>query len=155
MGDTLENVTIREMTLNDYEEAVVIWDQVPGITLSDADSKESISQFLSRNLGTSLVAECDNSVIGTIMGGHDARRGYLHHLAVVSEFRGTGVANSLVNECLVRLQKAGINKCHLFVYKDNDRAIDFWTKTGWTKRTELEMFSKDIRDIGDQNSGGE
>ncbi len=155
MNITLENVTIREMTMNDHDEAVELWDQVPGITLSDADSRESIFRFLSRNPGTSLVAECEGRVIGTIMGGHDARRGYLHHLAVVPEFRGTGIANWLVDECLFRLREAGIDKCHLFVYRENDRAVEFWTKTGWTQRTELEMFSKDIRDMENSNSGGD
>ncbi|ACB85959.1 GNAT family N-acetyltransferase [Natranaerobius thermophilus] len=144
MAKTLAEVIIREMTLNDHEEAVTIWENAEGISVTKSDSRDNIFRFLQRNPGLSLVAEKEGRVLGTVMGGHDGRRGYLHHLAVIPEFRGTGLAKWLVDECLERLREEGIEKCHLFVVKENDRAMRFWNKSGWTRRDELEMFSKEL-----------
>jgi putative acetyltransferase len=35
-----------------------------------------------------------------------------------------------------------IEKCHVFVYRDNSEGIEFWRRTGWTERTELVIFSR-------------
>jgi hypothetical protein len=36
----------------------------------------------------------------------------------------------------------GIAKCHLFVFGENQEAINFWKKVGWTQRVELMMMSQ-------------
>jgi N-acetylglutamate synthase len=43
-----------------------------------------------------------------------------------------------------KLRLANITKCHLFVYIDNDIGQSFWEKTGWKKRGELFLYSKEI-----------
>ena len=40
--------------------------------------------------------------------GHDGRRGYLYHLAVVPDFRQRGIASGLVIACLAKLRLNGI-----------------------------------------------
>ena len=58
------------------------------------------------------------------------------------DHRGQGIGKSLVNRCLFALLKIGISKCHLFVFGDNQGAIEFWKKVGWTQRVELMMMSQ-------------
>jgi hypothetical protein len=36
----------------------------------------------------------------------------------------------------------GIAKCHLFVFGENQDAVKFWSKVGWTERVELMMMSQ-------------
>ena len=48
-------IDIRAMQLEDYENVLALWQGMPGIGLSSADSKAALAQFLSRNPGLSLV----------------------------------------------------------------------------------------------------
>ena len=38
----------------------------------------------------------------------------------------------------------GIAKCHLFVFGDNQEAMQCWNKVGWTERGELMMMSQHL-----------
>ncbi len=136
------NIELREMTIEDYDPVYALWESTPGIGLSNADSKEGIRTFLLRNPGFSYIALDVDKIVGAALCGHDGRRGYIHHLAVHTDHREQGIGRSLVNRCLFALLKLGISKCHLFVFGENQGAIDFWKKVGWTQRIELMMMSQ-------------
>lgn len=132
-----------EMTIDDYDQILKIWSETPGIGLSEADAKPQIQKFLERNKGLSFVCKNEGKVVGTILAGHDGRRGFIYHLAVIPEYRGKGIANELMRNCLQRLRTAGIDKCHLFVKKGNELGKSFWRKCGWTEREDIVVFSKE------------
>jgi putative acetyltransferase len=137
---------IREMSIDDYEEVFNLWSITEGIGLNDSDTRDNIEVFLQRNAGLSVVAESDDGkIVGALLCGHDGRRGYFHHLAVSSVFRGNGVGKSLVIECLQKLKAAGIPKCHLFAFTDNIAGIGFWRHFGFNGRDNLCILSKDIK----------
>jgi ribosomal protein S18 acetylase RimI-like enzyme len=138
------SIQLREMTINDYDTVYAVWEASEGIGLSDADSKEGIKRFLARNPGLSYLALDGDQVVGAALCGHDGRRGYIHHLAVVKSHRRQGIGRSLVSRCMFALMQIGIAKCHLFVFDENQGAIDFWNKVGWTQRVELMMMSQHI-----------
>ncbi len=135
---------IRTMTMDDYEEVLLLWKGAQGIGLSAADSPENIAVYLKRNLGLSFVATADGGIIGAVLCGHDGRRGYIHHLAVSEPYRGQGIGRGLVERCLTGLQTEGIDKCHLFVFTDNELGQGFWRRLGFQPRTGLTICSKDI-----------
>ncbi len=136
------NVELREMTIDDYEAVYALWKSTEGIGLSNADSKEGIKTFLERNPGLSYVALDGDQLVGAVLCGHDGRRGYIHHLAVAKTHRKRGIGRSLVNRCVFALMQMGIAKCHLFIFEDNQNAIEFWKKIGWSQRVELMMMSQ-------------
>jgi putative acetyltransferase len=138
------SIQIREMTIADYEPVYTVWENSEGIGLSDADSKEGIKHFLVRNPGLSFIALDGDQIVGAALCGHDGRRGYIHHLAVVPSHRKQGIGKSLVGRCMFALMQIGIAKCHLFVFGDNQEAIEFWNKVGWTERVELMMMSQQL-----------
>ena len=138
------SIQIREMDIGDYEQVYAMWQACEGIGLSDADSKEGINRFLERNPGLSFVAVDENQIMGAALCGHDGRRGYIHHLAVAKSHRKQGVGKSLVGRCMYALMRIGIAKCHLFVFDDNQEAIKFWSRVGWTERVELMMMSQHL-----------
>lgn len=135
--------SIREMTSADYDDVVALWKNTPGIGLSGADSRENIARFLARNPGLNFVAhDASGKMVGTILGGCDGRRGYLHHVAVDQACRHFGIARHLVEATLTALKQQGIEKCHIFVFRDNTNAVEFWRHVGWKDRTEeLAMMS--------------
>ena len=134
---------IRPITIDDYDAMIALWRSLPGIGLSEADSRLNITAYLDRNPGMSLAALRDGELIGTILGGHDGRRGYIHHLAISAVHQGGGVGRRLVGECILKLRAAGISKGHLFVYSDNP-AQEFWKKLGWERRFDINVMSKQI-----------
>jgi len=135
---------LRVLTINDYDRILELWKRTPGMGLSDADSREGINAFLERNPGMSFVCVEGEKIIGTILCGHDGRRGYIYHLAVDMAFRKQGIGRQLTRVSLDALRRMGIVKCHLFVYRDNTEAELFYENMEWKKRTTLDIFSKDL-----------
>lgn len=133
---------IAEMTIADYESVAELWRRTENIGLSEADSSENIAAYLVRNRGLSLVALVDGEIVGALLGGHDGRRGYLHHLAVSREFRRRGIGRALVNESLSRLKKLGVQKCHIFIFDENSAGKAFWIGAGWQLRFDLKVMSR-------------
>lgn len=137
-----ESTGIREIHPDDYGEIVELWKRTAGMGLNDADSEEGIRRFLFRNRGLSFCQKINDRIIATILCGHDGRRGYIYHVAVAREYRGRGIGKGLVEAGLKQLEEAGINKCHLFVFADNETGNAFWQSTGWTKRNDIFVYSK-------------
>jgi putative acetyltransferase len=134
------------MSLEDYQKIYQLWEMSENIGLSKADSRHGIEKFLERNPGMSYVAWEEGEIIGTVLCGHDGRRGYIHHLMVHPDQRRRGIGQSLVSRCMFALTRIGIQKCHLFVYEDNMGGIKFWESLGWTRRVELTMMSRQVPD---------
>ncbi len=129
------------MTLEHYERAFALWRATPGIGVSAADTRGAIARYLERNPGSSFVATRGDAVVGTVLGGHDRRRGYLHHLAVAADCRGLGIGAELVRRCIAALSREGLDKTHLFVHADNELGLGFWRRAGWQQRDDIVMFS--------------
>jgi N-acetylglutamate synthase len=143
-------ITIREMNMNDYEAMYHLWSSTEGMGLSEADAPEQIDRYLKRNPGCCYVAvnteiSADHCIVGTLLAGHDGRRGYLYHMAVAAETRGQGIARQLITHSLKALHEQGIDKAHLFVMDTNADGKAFWAASGWEKRTALDVFSREIK----------
>jgi ribosomal protein S18 acetylase RimI-like enzyme len=134
---------IRTMTPRDYAAVTKLWRATPGIGLHDVeDSRAGISAFLRRNPRMSFVAFDGAQLVGAILCGHDGRRGALHHLAVVQTHRKRGIGAVLVARCLAALARQQIQKCNIFVYRDNISGQAFWLHTGWKTRDDLALLQK-------------
>ena len=137
-------MNIRLMTIEDYDKIYDLWENALGVGLSEADERNAIYNFLERNKGLSFVSESDNEIIGTILCGHDGRRGYIYHLAVKENQRFKGIGRQLVQKALDALKQVGILKCHIFVFENNELGKGFWSGNGWKLRADIAIFSKNI-----------
>ena len=126
--------------IEDFDAVIALWRRTEGVGLNESDTRPAIAAFLRRNPRLSLVAEKDGRIIGAVLCGHDGRRGYLHHLAVSKRHRCRGIGRQLVNACLAKLRKAGIQKCNIFIFANNAVGMKFWAHTGWSLRTELRLM---------------
>ena len=136
---------IQEMMIDHYDRVLALWQASEGVGLSEADSRVSIAGFLERNPGLSFVAFVGEQLVGVVLCGHDGRRGYIHHLAVSHNHRRQGIGRILMDHSLAALERAGIDKCHIFVFRENKTALNFWQSTGWIERVDLTMWSKYTR----------
>lgn len=141
-------MNIRIMSINDYDSVYNLWINTPGMGLNSADdSREGIARYLERNPTTCFVAEEDGEIVGAILSGHDGRRGYISHTAVLPQYRRRGIARELVNHAMSALEREGINKTALVVFARNEIGNGFWESMGFTVRHDLVYRNKNIHEF--------
>lgn len=128
-----QQIVIREMIISDYESVCALWARTEYLSLNECDTREGIELYLKRNPGLCFIAVNDISVIGSVLCGHDGRRGFLRHLAVEKTFRKRGIASQLIAASLRGLGEQGIGKCNIFVEDSNAPGMAFWTRAKWKK----------------------
>lgn len=132
---------IRIMTMDDYEEVYKLWKKIHGFGIrSIDDSREGIERFIKRNPATSIVAEVDGKIVGSILCGHDGRRGCFYHVCVDENYRRRGIGKTMVVHAMEELKKEKINKVSLIAFTKNDVGNAFWNQIGWTKREDLNYY---------------
>ncbi len=140
----MEPMKIEPFHINRYDEVYALWDRCSGVGLRSADERDQIAAYLARNPGLSFLAVDGPKVVGAVLGGHDGRRGYIHHLAVDDDYRRRGIGRRLVEKCQAALEEEGIQKCHLFIFHENEGGIAFWQGEGWTLRRDIMVMSKHL-----------
>jgi ribosomal protein S18 acetylase RimI-like enzyme len=130
-----------EFEIDHIVPARALWARAEGVGLSCADEPGALSAFLSRNPGLSFVALQNDQVVGTVLCGHDGRRGLVHHLVVSPSQQRRGIGRQLLQRGLAALHGAGIQKCHLLVFKSNAAGLAFWRAVGADERTSIALFS--------------
>jgi ribosomal protein S18 acetylase RimI-like enzyme len=135
-------VVIRPMYISDYESLAELWSSTPGVGLRLLDDSEvGIEKYLERNPSTCFVAEDETRIVGSILAGHDGRRGYIYHTVVASDYRGKNIGKALVDSAVDALVQEGIHKVALVVFKDNAIGNPFWTALGWECREDLNYYN--------------
>lgn len=138
---------IRKIVIDDYDEIFDLWKNTEGMGLRSLDdSKEGIALFLKRNPTTNFVALDQDKIIGTILCGHDGRRGYIYHTVVQEHCRNQGIATELIEYAVSALREEGITRVCLNVMETNEKGKEFWQKRGWEKKDFLGFYSKSITD---------
>lgn len=140
-------MVIREMTMEDYEQVYCLWKKIRGFGIrSIDDSREGVERFLKRNPTTSVVAEEDGRIVGSILCGHDGRRGCLYHVCVDEEHRRRGIGKAMVVKAMEALKAEEINKVCLIAFTKNDIGNAFWNTIGWTEREDLNYYDFVLND---------
>ncbi|MBQ2093162.1 MAG: GNAT family N-acetyltransferase [Ruminococcus sp.] len=134
-------MTIRPMTIEDYDEVYAMWLITSRRALSSADERGQIERYLKRNEGLSQVAVIDGKIVGTVLAGHDGRRGFIHHMAVLPEYRRRHIGHALAEKAIEKIKSEGIEKTHIFCYRDNETGQKFWRDFGFVKRDDIFDFS--------------
>lgn len=121
---------VRIMTIEDYEGVYALWKKIKGFGIrSIDDSKEGVARFLKRNPTTSVVAEKDGRIVGSILCGHDGRRGCLYHVCVDEDYRRHGIGKRMVVFAMKALKEEKINKVSLIAFTENDIGNAFWIQS--------------------------
>jgi ribosomal protein S18 acetylase RimI-like enzyme len=140
------DILLREFRFpDDYPAAVALWRNAgPGIQVRRSDEPDEIRKKLERDPDLFLVAEEDQKMVGTVIGGFDGRRGIIYHLAVKPGLRKRGIGTLLMQEVERRLKAKGCIRCYLMVTADNDNAIRFYEAQGWANMDSILTYAKDL-----------
>ena len=118
------------MTIADYEEVFALWQITSKRALSKADEKQEIESYLRRSEGMSKVAVVDGKIVGTVLASHDGRRGFIHHMAVLPDYRRKRIGHELAKSAIEAIKNQGIDKTHIFCYQNNTTGQSFWQDFG-------------------------
>ncbi len=130
----MSEASIRPMTEQDYDAVRALWLTIRGFGIRALDdSREDIVRFIRRNPTTSVVAEMEGKIIGSILCGSDGRQGALYHVCVAKAYRRQGIGTRMVGYCMHQLKEMGINKVGLIAFTSNEAGNAFWKQIGWQK----------------------
>ena len=138
-----ESYIFVEMTIQHYEKAINLWETSEAVKVTIGDSKSSVDKYLQRNPGMSFVSidKASGKIVGTVLAGHDGRRGYIYHLNVHPDHRNRNIGKTLIDLSMSALKSEGIKRCIIMVKANNEPAKDFWNRVGWDTRVDLNMYS--------------
>ncbi|MCL2254192.1 MAG: GNAT family N-acetyltransferase [Lachnospiraceae bacterium] len=132
---------LKPMTIRHYPALQALWQSIKAFSINSIDdSREGIAAFLTRNPKTSVVCEQNGEIIGSILCGHDGRRGYFYHVCVSEDSRMQGIGKAMVDYCIEALKKENITKVSLLTFTHNRLGNTFWEKLGFTKRNDINLY---------------
>ncbi len=135
------SINIRVMTPEDYDKVYQLWLSITGFGIRSVDdSREGVARFLKRNPTTSVVAEQNGRIVGSIMCGHDGRTGCFYHVCVARDYRKHGVGYRMVRFAVRALIEEGVSKVTLIAFKENQVGNVFWKSLGWTQREDVNYY---------------
>ena len=135
------SINIRPMEMADYDRVYALWLGINGFGIrSIDDSREGVERFLRRNPSTSVVAEQNGRIVGSILCGHDGRTGCFYHVCVAEEYRKHGVGYQMVRFALRALQREGVSKVMLIAFQSNTVGNAFWQGIGWNQRPDVNYY---------------
>jgi ribosomal protein S18 acetylase RimI-like enzyme len=127
-----QSVVIREMRIEDYEALIKLWkDASLPFRPEGRDSKEEIKRQLGLQTSVFLMAEMEGVLVGTVLGTHDGRKGWINRLAVAPEHRERGIARMLVEETERRLHELGIGMIAVMIEDWNQKSVKVFKKLGY------------------------
>jgi len=135
---------IREFKIDDYQVVRDLWKDA-GLILRPGDELEDVELKLQRDPDLFLVAEQDDMIVGSVIGGWDGRRGWIYHLAVKPEHQRKKIGAGLLHEVEKRLVAKGAKKVNAQVYRWNEKSSDFFKAIGYNAQPDLIMIGKQLR----------
>jgi ribosomal protein S18 acetylase RimI-like enzyme len=139
-----EVLRIREFKVDDYPIVRALW-LVAALELRPGDDLEDIKLKLQRDPDLFLVAEQDDQIVGSVIGGWDGRRAWIYHLAVSPNYQRKGIGAGLVQELEKRLVAKGAVMVNAQVHRLNEKSSNFFKAIGYDERPHLMMMGKKLR----------
>ena len=121
---------IRPLTLDHADAAARLWEQ-GGLTRPWNDPRADFRTAVQGPASEVLGALEADTLLGTVMVGHEGHRGWLYYLAVDAERRGAGVGRALVAAAERWIEDQGIPKVMLMIRAENDAVRRFYAGLGY------------------------
>ena len=162
----MTNFTIRAITLNDLKALQLISKQTFTETFASSNSKENMEKYLDEALSLEKLTEelnnpnslfyfieDNNTPIGYLklnMGAsqtelNDNSALEIERIYVTQAYQGKKVGQQLYEKAIQVAKEKGVEYIWLGVWEENHKAIQFYTKNGFT------AFDKHIFTLGDES----
>ena len=117
----------------DIGAVVAIW-QACGLTRPWNDPSSDIA-LARRGPNSAILAGRDgDTIVATVMVGHDGHRGWVYYVAVDPDHHGKGHGRTIMNAAEDWLRQAGVEKLMLLVRSDNTKVQAFYEQLGYDEQ---------------------
>ena len=130
-----ENVTIRRLGADDYDELLALWQRsgLHSLRPQGRDSRASITRQLASTVQTILGLEVDGQFVGAVVATHASRKGWINRLVVDPDHRRRGHAGRLVAAAEEALHEQGMYVIAALVESDNPASLALFQKAGYVE----------------------
>jgi ribosomal protein S18 acetylase RimI-like enzyme len=138
-----QGLVIRPFEERDREAVKTLWRAAFSEFPDDPD--EDIDFCRRSGHGALFVGSLGDTVIATVLAGHDGHRGWLYHVATAPEHRGRGYARQMIAHAEAHLAARGVPKINLQIRAGNSAVQGFYERLGYAVEPRIDMgkrFSK-------------
>jgi len=125
-------IRIGPLRRSDYDAMIALF-RVCGLNpkIKGRDSLPSFTEQLRRNADSYLGAFDGDRLVGTVLGTHDTRKGWINRLAVDPSYRRRTIAARLVRRCELVLRKKGLEMFAALIEPENETSVAFFRSLGY------------------------
>lgn len=135
---------ISEIHIKNYNEVIELW-KTCSIKIEPEDDFVFFEKLIEYPHTKCLICIADNKIIGSVIAATDGRYGYLHHLAVLPEYRGKGIGKMLVESAQDFFKKEyNIKLAIVMVWNSNVEGVAFWESCGYKTYENLNTMARDL-----------
>ena len=125
-------VRIGKLGLDDYEAMVALWRRVGLVNrVGIRDARRAFARQVRLNNGLYLGAFDGDRLVGTVLGTHDTRKGWINRLAVDPAYQRRGVGSRLLKACERALVRKGGRIIAALVVKGNEPSTNMFRRSGY------------------------
>jgi len=138
LHDDIMAVRIRTFQPADTPAVIGLWEHC-GLTRAWNDPRKDIERKLRVQPELFVVAEVDETIVGSAMAGYDGHRGWVYYFGVAPSARRGGVGRALMAEVERRVGAMGCPKINLQVRTTNTQVIEFYKAIGFDVEERVSM----------------
>jgi len=120
----------------DVEDVIALW-RACGLTRPWNDPAADIALARKGSNATVLVGRDNDSIVATVLVGHDGHRGWVYYVVVDPDCRDRGYGRAIMKAAEQWLRGHGIEKLQLLVRPDNDQVQTFYQSLGYAEQERI------------------
>ena len=122
---------IRTFNNDDTNEVIQLWRNCDLLRPWN-DPEQDINRKLDDSPELFLVGILEGKICASAMGGYDGHRGWVNYLAVDPSVQHSGLGKQIMSELESRLMKIGCPKINVQIRSDNQHAVEFYKRIGYS-----------------------
>jgi len=131
-------LTIREMADTENGDVAALWERC-GLVRAWNDPHADIAFARDTENATILVGIDNDSIVASVMVGHDGHRGTVYYVSVEPGLRNHGHGREIMDAAENWLRDRGVWKLNLIVRAENTAVIDFYVTLGYEREERVNM----------------
>jgi ribosomal protein S18 acetylase RimI-like enzyme len=138
---------MRDFRIEDYDQVIKLWSAcgLP-FRVDGRDSRERIANEIAKPMAIFLVAECQGSIVGTLLGTTDGRKGWINRLAVHPLHQRSRLGTKMIEEMESRFSKMGLEVIACLIEDHNQGSMAFFAELGYKDDPTVHYYSKRRRE---------
>ena len=137
-------VKFRQVTIDDVDAVLALWRR-GGVEHNPEMDRDEIVTKLDCDGELFILAERDDSIVGSVMGTYDGHRVRVKRCVVDPGQQGTGLGREIMTELERRFAARGITELRLEVWATNTGAQAFWSNMGWDYLEDIRYYTRSLR----------